>query len=55
VERPALRAQRAAGQPDLAISANAQDFMLLAQRQQDPDTLFFNRRLVMEGDSWAWW
>ncbi len=38
-------------QPDLAISANAQDFVLLAQRRQDPDTLFFNRRLVMEGDT----
>ena len=36
---------------DLAISANAQDFLLLAQRRQDPDTLFFNRRLVMEGDT----
>jgi predicted lipid carrier protein YhbT len=40
--------------PDLAISANAQDFMLLAQRRQDPDTLFFNRRLVMEGDTAHW-
>ena len=39
------------GNPDLAISANAQDFVLLAQRRQDPDTLFFNRRLVMEGDT----
>ena len=38
-------------QPDLTISANAQDFLLLAQRRQDPDTLFFNRRLVMEGDT----
>ncbi|WP_313314240.1 SCP2 domain-containing protein [Pulveribacter sp.] len=37
--------------PDLAISANAQDFVLLAQRRQDPDTLFFSRRLVMEGDT----
>ena len=37
--------------PDLAISANAHDFVLLAQRRQDPDTLFFDRRLVMEGDS----
>lgn len=37
--------------PDLTISANAQDFLLLAQRRQDPDTLFFNRRLVMEGDT----
>ena len=36
---------------DLLISANAQDFVLLAQRRQDPDTLFFNRRLVMEGDT----
>ncbi len=41
----------AQAEPDLAISANAQDFMLLAQRRQDPDTLFFNRRLVMEGDT----
>ena len=38
-------------EPDLTISANAQDFWLLAQRRQDPDTLFFNRRLVMEGDT----
>jgi predicted lipid carrier protein YhbT len=36
---------------DLTISANAQDFMRLAQRQEDPDTLFFNRRLAMEGDT----
>jgi predicted lipid carrier protein YhbT len=39
------------GTPDLTVSANAQDFLLLAQRRQDPDTLFFNRRLVMEGDT----
>lgn len=38
-------------QTDLVISANAQDFAQLARRQQDPDTLFFNRRLVMEGDT----
>ena len=37
--------------PDLVISASAQDFVLLAQRRQDPDTLFFSRRLVMEGDT----
>jgi O2-independent ubiquinone biosynthesis accessory factor UbiT len=36
---------------DLTISANAQDFMRLAQRLEDPDTLFFNRRLSMEGDT----
>ncbi|MBO9678695.1 MAG: SCP2 sterol-binding domain-containing protein [Acidovorax sp.] len=39
------------GTPDLTVSANVQDFLLLAQRRQDPDTLFFNRRLVMEGDT----
>ncbi len=36
---------------DLTVSANAQDFVRLAQRQEDPDTLFFNRRLSMEGDT----
>ncbi|PWF46051.1 ubiquinone anaerobic biosynthesis accessory factor UbiT [Massilia glaciei] len=37
--------------PDLAIGASARDFVLLAQRREDPDTLFFARRLVMEGDT----
>ena len=36
---------------DLTITANAHDFLRLAQRQEDPDTLFFNRRLSMEGDT----
>ena len=36
---------------DLTIRASAQDFLQLAQRQVDPDTLFFSRRLVMEGDT----
>lgn len=36
---------------DLTISASAHDFLLLAQRQEDPDTLFFSRRLSMEGDT----
>lgn len=38
-------------QADLVISANGQDFLRLAQRQEDPDTLFFSRRLTMEGDT----
>lgn len=46
-----LIARHAAAQPDLAISASAQDFILLALRKEDPDTLFFSRRLVMEGDT----
>jgi predicted lipid carrier protein YhbT len=39
------------GAADLTISASAHDFVLLARRQEDPDTLFFNRRLSMEGDT----
>lgn len=38
-------------QPDLAFRATAQDFLLLATRKEDPDTLFFSRRLVVEGDT----
>jgi predicted lipid carrier protein YhbT len=48
--RPRARASPAT-EADLCISASAHDFLLLAQRQQDPDTLFFSRRLVMEGDT----
>ncbi len=39
------------GPADLTISASAHDFVQLARRQEDPDTLFFNRRLAMEGDT----
>ena len=39
------------GEADLTISASAHDFVLLARRLEDPDTLFFSRRLSMEGDT----
>ena len=39
------------GAPDLTISATAQDLLLLLGRREDPDTLFFSRRLVSEGDT----
>ena len=39
------------GAPDLTISATARDFLLLLSRREDPDTLFFSRRLVSEGDT----
>jgi predicted lipid carrier protein YhbT len=46
------RAQPAAGtRPDLIISATTRDFIALALREEDPDTLFFSRRLRMEGDT----
>jgi len=38
-------------QPDLAIAATAHDFYLLASRQEDPDALFFSRRLLVEGNT----
>lgn len=39
------------GTPELSISASTRDFLLLLSRREDPDTLFFSRRLVSEGDT----
>ena len=36
---------------DVTFTATAQDFARLALRLEDPDTLFFNRRLMIEGDT----
>ena len=36
---------------DLMIKANMYDFLMLAARKEDPDTLVFQRRLVMQGDT----
>jgi predicted lipid carrier protein YhbT len=38
-------------EPDLAFRANLSAFMQLVARQEDPDTLFFNRELSIEGDT----
>jgi len=38
-------------QTDLTISASGPDFLRMARREEDPDTLFFSRRLMMEGDT----
>lgn len=37
--------------PDVVISGTAYDFLVLATRQEDADTLFFQRRLKLEGDT----
>ena len=37
--------------PDLSISGNLHACMLMAARRADPDTLFFQRQLRMEGDT----
>lgn len=44
---------RPTGAPYLRFRATAADFMRIAAREEDPDTLFFNRRLVVEGDTEA--
>jgi predicted lipid carrier protein YhbT len=38
-------------EPDLWLKANSVDFFLLCSAQVDPDTLFFQRRLSMIGDT----
>lgn len=35
---------------EATISGKTRDLVLLASRSEDPDTLFFQRRLVIEGD-----
>jgi predicted lipid carrier protein YhbT len=39
--------------PDVTIAADARALALLALGRADPDTLFFERRLVIEGDTEA--
>ena len=36
---------------EVTISGNWREFLLLASRQEDPDTLFFRRRLQINGDT----
>lgn len=46
--RPVFRAER---EPDLAFAANLSAYLQLLARQEDPDTLFFNRELEITGDT----
>lgn len=36
---------------DVRIKGKLEEFWLLATRKEDPDTLFFHRRLAIEGDT----
>ncbi|WP_426414675.1 ubiquinone anaerobic biosynthesis accessory factor UbiT [Aestuariirhabdus sp. LZHN29] len=36
---------------DASISGDLREFLLLASRKEDPDTLFFQRRLLIEGNT----
>ena len=46
-----LAASRVKNMPDLSITGTLHAFLLLAARREDTDTLFFQRRLRMEGDT----
>ena len=46
--RPVFSASR---EPDLAFSAHLSAYLQLLSRQEDPDTLFFNRELEITGDT----
>lgn len=46
-----FRAYLGSAPPDLTIRSTVSDFLALALRREDPDTLFFTRRLVMTGDT----
>lgn len=47
-DRPVIREQVEA---DVSFSGDANDLLMISARRQDPDTLFFQRRLVIEGDT----
>ncbi|MBB6117057.1 putative lipid carrier protein YhbT [Rahnella inusitata] len=42
---------REQGEADVSFSGQANDLILIAARKEDPDTLFFQRRLRIEGDT----
>ncbi|MEE1672661.1 SCP2 sterol-binding domain-containing protein [Agarivorans aestuarii] len=46
-----LRVQAQAPQVDVSFSGELNDFVLMMGRKEDPDTLFFQRRLKIEGDT----
>lgn len=51
IERGGYSACDEAITPDATISAEARDYVQLALRNVDPDTLFFERRLMISGDT----
>lgn len=46
-----FRPRPPSGRPDLTLSATLRDYLALALREEDADTLFFSRKLLMEGDT----
>jgi len=50
IENDRLKVSREAT-ADVSFCGNANDLILIAARKEDPDTLFFQRRLRIEGDT----
>lgn len=48
-----LRPAAAGAEPHVRIRGRLEDFLALALRCEDPDTLFFSRRLALEGETEA--
>jgi len=46
-----FRAAPSRGEAALTLSATVSAFLQMLTRQEDPDTLFFHRRLLIEGDT----
>ena len=46
-----LKFFRGNDEAETTFSGNSKEFLLLASRREDPDTLFFQRRLSIEGDT----
>lgn len=51
IERKGYSACRSGTTPDATVAADAREFLLLALGAADPDTLFFDRRLTIAGDT----
>lgn len=46
-----MQAANKQSESDVSFSANGNDLLLIAARHEDPDTLFFQRRLLIEGNT----
>jgi predicted lipid carrier protein YhbT len=46
-----LAAAPGGAEEDVRFGGNVREFLLLALNEEDPDTLFFQRRLQLEGDT----
>jgi predicted lipid carrier protein YhbT len=51
LERSGFVSLARGNETDLTIGASLHDLWRLSRREEDPDTLFFSRRLVLEGDT----